>query len=117
MRFLLDVCVSSRSLIAFLTDQGHDVLSAVEVDPLASDENLLLLAQQQDRILITEDKDFGRLIFLRKLPPGTIVRLVEMTVENQIKAMIELLDQHPDALASPALITVTAKRIRIHRWI
>lgn len=116
MRFLLDVCVSSRSLIAFLTDQGHDVRSAFEIDPLASDEDLLLLAQQEDRILITEDKDFGRLIFLRKFPPGTIVRLVEMTVANQIKAIAELLQQHPDVLASPALITVTATRIRIHRW-
>lgn len=116
MRFLLDVCVSSGSLISFLADQGHDVRSAFEVDPVASDENLLLLAQREDRILITEDKDFGRLIFLRKLPPGTIVRLVEMTVGSQIKAISELLDQHPDALASPALITVTAKRIRIRRW-
>ena len=31
MKFLLDVCVSSRSLDAFLVGQGHDVLSAVAV--------------------------------------------------------------------------------------
>jgi hypothetical protein len=33
MRFLLDVCASSRSLGVFLAGQGHDVLSAVSVDP------------------------------------------------------------------------------------
>jgi len=41
MKFLLDVCVSSRSLETFLAGRGHDVLSAVAVDPRASDERLL----------------------------------------------------------------------------
>jgi hypothetical protein len=36
MKFLLDVCVSSRSLEAFLVSHGHDVLSAVAIDPKAS---------------------------------------------------------------------------------
>ena len=35
MKFLLDVCVSSRSLTAFLVAQGHDVVSALALDPSA----------------------------------------------------------------------------------
>ena len=47
MKFLLDVCASSHSLRTLLADLGHDVLLAVDVDPLASDENLLALTFQE----------------------------------------------------------------------
>jgi predicted nuclease of predicted toxin-antitoxin system len=76
MKFLLDVCVSSHTLQAFLAAQGHDVLSAVAIDPKASDERLMAAGLEDERVLITEDKDFGELIFVRKLPHGPIVRLV-----------------------------------------
>ena len=46
MKFLLDVCVSSRSLNAFLVMQGHDVLSALAIDPKASDERLMAVARR-----------------------------------------------------------------------
>ena len=38
-----------------LTALGHDVLSAVEHAPWATDEELLALARVEERILITED--------------------------------------------------------------
>lgn len=50
-----------------LTDLGHDVLSARETAPGASDEALLALANQERRVLVTEDKDFGDLVFVRRL--------------------------------------------------
>lgn len=81
MRFLLDVCVSSRSLEAFLAGRGHDILSAITIDPKASDDLLLSLALRDERILVTADKDFGELMFVRRLPHGPIVRLVELTVD------------------------------------
>jgi predicted nuclease of predicted toxin-antitoxin system len=115
MRFLLDVCVSSRSLEAFLKERGHDVLSAVAVDPRASDERLLALATEDERVLITEDKDFGELVFVHKLPHGPIVRLVELTVDRQVEGMAELLAEHSAALVGRAIITVTRGRIRIRR--
>ena len=67
MKFLLDVCVSSRSLTAFLVAQEHDVVSALAIDPSASDEHLLALALQEDRVLLTEDKDFGEIVFVHGL--------------------------------------------------
>lgn len=75
MRFLLDVCVASRSLHTMLTNLGHDVLSAWETDPRATDEELLALANQERRVLITEDKDFGELVFLRRLSHPCIALL------------------------------------------
>ena len=67
MRFLLDVCASSRRMQATLARLGHDVVSALEWgDPRASDEVLLALATSEERVLITEDKDFGELVFVHE---------------------------------------------------
>ena len=82
MKFLFDVCASSRALRMLLTDLGHDVLSASEVDPRASDDVLLALAMQEERVLVTEDKDFGELVFVRRLPHPCIIRFVDMRVEE-----------------------------------
>lgn len=116
MKFLLDVCVSSRSLQNFLAGRGHDVLSAIAVDPHASDETLMALALQDGRVLVTEDKDFGELIFVRRLPQGPVVRLVELTVDEQVAGMSELLERHEAELSGAVLVTVTHGRIRIRRF-
>ena len=115
MKFLLDVCVSSRSLEAFLVGKGHDVISALAIDPRASDERLLAFALQDDRVLVTEDKDFGELVFLWRLPNGPIVRLVELTVDEQVAAMGELLEHHAADLTGSVIVTVSRGRIRIRR--
>ncbi len=113
MKFLLDVCVASRSLCAMLTELGHDVLSALEKAPRATDEALLALAWQEQRVLITEDKDFGELVFVRRLPHPCIIRFVEMRVTEKVAAMLELLEHHPDAMLEGTLIVVTQNRVRI----
>ena len=59
MKFLLDACVASRVLHYTLIELGHDVLSARDGYANASDKALLALAYQEDRVLVTEDKDFG----------------------------------------------------------
>jgi len=115
VRFLLDVCVSSRTLEAVLVGRGHDVLSAVAIDPRASDERLLRHAFDDDRVLLTEDKDFGELVFVRGLPHGPIVRLVELTVDEQAQGVCELLDRHSGDLTGRAIVTITRGRIRIRR--
>jgi predicted nuclease of predicted toxin-antitoxin system len=113
MKFLLDVCASSRALPTLLTELGHDVISALEHDPRASDEVLLALAIREERVLVTEDKDFGELVFVRRLPHPCIIRFVDMRVEEKVVAMREPLERHVDAIRAGALIVVTRGRVRI----
>ena len=54
---------------------GFDVTWMVELQPGASDEVVLGLARQEGRVLITFDKDFGELVFRRKLPSTGVVLL------------------------------------------
>ena len=115
MKFLLDVCASSQALESFLIGLGHDVVSAVAIDPRADDDVLLAQSLAESRALVTVDKDFGELIFVLRQPHGTIIRFVEMSVDNQIAAMQELLDRHADDLLANTLITVSPGRIRVRK--
>jgi predicted nuclease of predicted toxin-antitoxin system len=115
VKFLLDVCVSSRTLTAFLLAQGHDILSALAIDPRASDERLLELAMSDGRVLVTEDNDFGELVFVQGLPHGPLVRLVELSVDEQVRAMDELLGGYSHELSGPVIVTIARGRIRIRR--
>ncbi|MCY3570325.1 MAG: DUF5615 family PIN-like protein [Chloroflexi bacterium] len=115
MKFLLDVCAASRSLQFMLLSEGHDVLSAIDVGPTATDTELLDLARVQERVLITEDKDFGELVFVRRQPHVGIIRFTNLTVDEKVVAMRELLEQHSAALGERCIVVVTRNRIRIRR--
>ena len=83
MKFLLDVCAASRSMDTMLRELGHDVRSASEVAPSATDEALLTLALEEQRVIITLDKDFGELVFLRGMSHPSIIRFVDMRSMNR----------------------------------
>lgn len=113
MRFLLDVCASSRALHEALTDLGHDVRVARGALDLESDGTLLALAHEEGRILVTKDKDFGRLVFVQRFPHQGIVRLVRLTATEEIGVMRDLIEQHGDALREGAIVVVDRRRVRI----
>lgn len=115
MKFLLDAWASSRSLEATLAADGHDVVSARSLGPRAADEDLLAYAYREERILVTEDKDFGELVFVRRLPHPCIVRFVEMRVAEKVAAIQGLIERHAEAMGRGVLIVVTSERVRLRR--
>jgi predicted nuclease of predicted toxin-antitoxin system len=96
-----------------LNERGHDVLSASDSDPFATDETLLALAYREQRVLITEDKDYGELVFVRRLQHPCIVRFVDMQVSEKVSAMLELIEHNSDAMREGTLVVVTQSRVRI----
>ena len=115
MKFLLDVCAASRSMHAMLTESGHDVLSVQEVAPRATDDEVLAMALAEQRVLITEDKDFGELVFVRRLPHPCIIRFTDMPVAEKVATMRYLLEFHQEAMHEGRMIVVTRNRVRIRR--
>lgn len=72
MRLLLDQCVYAATARS-LRDSGHDVVTASEIGHSRSaDSELLALAQQQGRVLVTRDRDFGGLVHVKGLGAGVI---------------------------------------------
>ena len=70
MRFLADECCDF-AVVRCLRAAGHDVLAVNEFRQRSVDNELLDLAVADDRILLTEDKDFGWLVFAARVDsPG-----------------------------------------------
>jgi predicted nuclease of predicted toxin-antitoxin system len=55
----------SEDCVVKLRRNGHDVLWIRESAPGSSDEDVLVRAHREERLLITFDKDFGDLVFRR----------------------------------------------------
>ena len=93
MRFLIDQDVYAVTA-NFLIDAGHDLILVSEINlAQASDEEILIVAQSENRILITRDRDYGNLVFVRRLGTGVIyLRVLPKTVNavhNQLAGVIQ----------------------------
>jgi predicted nuclease of predicted toxin-antitoxin system len=78
--WLVDECVSA-DLVAELRRAGHDVRYVAEELTSTSDLVVVGIAEREQRLLLTEDKDFGELVVRRAWPvPGLI--LLRMSVQN-----------------------------------
>jgi hypothetical protein len=64
MNFVADESCAKPVVLA-LREAGHDVVSIAEVAPGATDQQVLELALNERRVLITEDRDFGELVYAR----------------------------------------------------
>ena len=62
MKFLADENIA-LAVVSFLRKQGHDVASITEISPGSSDASVLLKAEEEQRILVTSDTDFGELVY------------------------------------------------------
>jgi predicted nuclease of predicted toxin-antitoxin system len=62
MRFLADESCDV-AVVRALRHAGHDILAVAEEHPGAEDRVVIDLSCRSDRILLTEDKDFGQLVF------------------------------------------------------
>jgi predicted nuclease of predicted toxin-antitoxin system len=61
MRFLADENVS-RLVVQRLRNSGFDLTSIAETSTGVADDDVLATAANEDRIVITEDHDFGEMV-------------------------------------------------------
>ena len=100
MRFLVDEC-TGPTVARWLTVQGHDVISIFHTDRGAPDVAVLARALAEDRILVTNDKDFGEMVFREgRAHRGVILlRLVDERAAMKIQVLQHLLAQQAGQLA------------------
>ena len=113
IKFLADVNIE-KPLIDFLLKQGYDIKWIPDIDCGLADEDLLKLANKEKRILITNDKDFGELIFLRKrLSAGMILfRVKGQRTQDKVRLMKKLMMGYREKLLKHFII-VTKDKIRV----
>ena len=52
-----------QSVVAGLRAEGHQVFAVSDMEPGVTDDVVLALANERNALLVTEDKDFGELVF------------------------------------------------------
>src|SRR5947209_6187878 len=88
MRFLADESCDF-AVVRALRSAGHDVIAVSEFQQRSVDEKLMELAYRDDRILLTEDKDFGWLAFVaHRNNPGVILIRFPATSRRVLSASI-----------------------------
>jgi predicted nuclease of predicted toxin-antitoxin system len=115
MKFLLDENVELR-IAAFLRQACHDVTAIAHDYPASlADRDILAIAVNEGRILITNDRDFGELIFREGLPhPGVIYfRLgLSSTAQDKIAYLLQVLMAYQDRLDRFLVVTPRGIRVR-----
>lgn len=109
MKFLVDEC-TGMSVATYLRDEGHDVKAVAEVAPQANDVEIIALALSEDRIIVTNDKDFGELVYRSGWEHCGIVllRLRDERAENKIRVIKVVLNRVGERLQNHYVVATEA---------
>ena len=113
MKFLADENIHG-GIVAWLRASGHDVLYAAEMTPGSGDETVLELASREDRVLITDDKDFGELVFRRRLVNAGVI-LVRLSAPDLPSRLGRLGSVWPSIVthAAGAFTVISDTKVRV----
>ena len=113
MRFVVDES-TGIAVIEYLRSQDHDVLAVAETMPRAADVDILSRATREGRILVTNDKDFGELVYRRAQAHHGVVllRLRDETPANRVRVIKTVLELYAGRLEGRVTIA-TERGVRI----
>ena len=80
----------------------HDVTWTGDWNKDPGDEEILATAFDEQRIIVTLDKDFGELAIVHDKPHSGIVRLVAIPARQQAGYCLKILDRYGDELVAGA---------------
>jgi predicted nuclease of predicted toxin-antitoxin system len=84
MDFLADESCAA-AVIRALRKAGHDVIAIAEVAAGATDQQVLDRALSENRVLITEDRVFGNLVYAQRRPSAGVILLRFASSARQAK--------------------------------
>ncbi len=99
MKFLVDVGVGKK-VENWLKENSFDVLAVRDIDSCAKDLQILQWAKDQQRMIITMDKDFGELVYNSgKLHSGVLIlRLEDADGDTKVTAIKKILTEYFDKI-------------------
>jgi predicted nuclease of predicted toxin-antitoxin system len=112
MRFIVDEC-TGPAVARWLRAGSHEVFSVYEDARGMSDEDILTKANSENWILITNDKDFGEMVYRKRVPHRGVIflRLDDERAASKIDAIRKLLTSYAGQLPN-AFVVVSETRIR-----
>jgi predicted nuclease of predicted toxin-antitoxin system len=108
--------VPAQSVTDVLSRNGHDALHVIDAELAgAPDASVLKAAQQQSRILVSADTDFGEILARSEetTPSVILLRRSDRTAHALAGVLLANLDAVADDLAVGAFVVITDQRLRI----
>lgn len=115
LRFLADENCDF-AIIRALRSQGFDVLAVSEYTQRSDDRVLIDLAFNEQRILLTEDKDFGWLVYVSRVESAGVI-LLRFPGNRRIglvAAVLQLVQERGDEIRG-RFVVMQPGRVRIGR--
>lgn len=114
MKFLIDVN-TSYTVADWLNSLGHDTLCVTERDPRMSDSDILNWAVEEQRIIITTDKDFEEKIWRERRKHCGVLRLENLPRLERQALLLYVLNCHLHDLEDGGIVIALQKKIRIRQ--
>lgn len=93
---------------------NFDSVSVIECMRGADDEEIVKRAIEENRVIVTNDKGFGRLAGSYK-PPGIILlRLKDESIENKVKVVSFVVASYREEILGNVMV-VSENKIRLRR--
>ena len=116
MKFLTDQDVYAATT-RFLSSLGHEVVTAGQLGMAqAEDAELLRVAQEQSRLFVTRDRDFGGLVFVQGSGAGVLYLRLSPSTQNLVHAELErVLTLYSEQELQGSFVVVEPGRHRLRR--
>ncbi len=113
VELVADESVDAR-LIRHLRDAGLSVLAVREDHKGLPDREVLALARERHRVLVTEDNDFGEWVFAHREPTSGVVflRYPQGERDAMSRSVVELIQRQGNGLYGK-FTTVTPRKTRM----
>ena len=115
LRFLADEGCDF-AVVRALREAGFDVLAVCEIMPGSSDRDVIKFSHAESRILLTEDKDFGWLVFVSHADSAGVVliRFPGNARSTLPGSMVWLAEKHASELQN-AFVVLEPNQARFSR--
>ena len=114
MKFLINRCAGCR-IAEWLSSLGHDVIETRSLGKDPGDRVILEWAAEENRILVTIDTDFGKLVYVNEARHCGLVRLPDVPAQKRIQLMETVLARYSSQLETGQIITVRGDKIRVSK--
>jgi predicted nuclease of predicted toxin-antitoxin system len=113
LRFLADESCDF-GVVKALRAEGYDVLALTEIMSRSVDTEVIAQAYQEKRILLTEDKDFGQLVFASQVDSAGVIliRYPGSARTSLQKAVVKLVREKPNEIRN-AFVVMQPGHIRV----
>jgi predicted nuclease of predicted toxin-antitoxin system len=105
-----------RQIVELLRQDGHVVWYVAEMVPGVSDQDVLTLANHEQAVLLTADKDFGELVYRQHLVnPGVILlRLSGLLPSVKAELVARAVTAHMKEMAG-SFVVISHRAVRIRQ--